>query len=92
MLTGFRAGEDSRRPRLERVGDPDDVRERDIALASLDCAVVGAVEAALERERFLGDALFLAYGTDRVAECEVCWRESEDGGSFPICCSEVHGR
>jgi hypothetical protein len=36
MLSGFRAGEDSRRPRLERVGDPDDVRERDVALAGRD--------------------------------------------------------
>jgi hypothetical protein len=56
---------------LECFGDPGDVREGDVALASLDRAVVGAVEAALEREGFLGDALILAYGADRVCGCCV---------------------
>lgn len=88
----FRPREDRGRWCFEGVGDPDDVGEGDVALASLDCAVIGAIEAALERERFLGDALFLAYGAYRVAECEVRWRESGDGGSFLNCCIEVHGR
>src|ERR1700733_10518962 len=63
----FGAGEDGREWRVECLGDPDDVREGDVALASLDGSVVGAVEAALQREGFLGDALFFAYGADRVA-------------------------
>jgi len=74
ILSGFGAGEDGRQGRVECLGDPDDVRERDVALASLDGSVVGAIEAALQREGFLGDALLLACGADRIAERDVCWR------------------
>jgi hypothetical protein len=70
----FCAVEQHRRTDFERFGDPEDVCERDVALATLDRTEVRAVQAALQREGFLGDALLLADGTDRVAECDVCWR------------------
>ena len=88
----FCAVKQNRRADFERLGDPKDVCERNVPLAALDGTEVGAVQAALQRKGFLGDALLLADGTDRVAECDVCWRESGDGGSFPACCTEVHGR
>lgn len=44
----------------ERVGDLVDGGEAGVALAALHAAVVGAVDPALQRERLLGDAAFLA--------------------------------
>lgn len=43
----------------EGVGDLDDAGEAGVALSALHAAVVGAVDAALERECLLGDAALL---------------------------------
>ncbi len=56
---------------LERVGDLEDVGQARVQLAALDTPDVGAVQAALQRQGFLGDASLAAQLADRFAEGEM---------------------
>ena len=72
-----RAREDRGGWHFKRAGDLEDVRERDVALAALDVAVVASVQPALERELFLGYAL--SFRSSRTAAPKAAWDgESED--------------
>src|ERR1039458_4612388 len=56
-------------------GELGDVGEGDVALASLDAAVVAAAEAALERESFLGDVALQVQLAQCLSESGVDGRE-----------------
>jgi hypothetical protein len=49
-------GDEARGGDLERLGETNDVLERDVAAATLDAAYVGAIEAGDVREFLLGES------------------------------------
>jgi len=80
---GLGASVKGRRWKVEGVGQAGDVGERDVALASLDAAVVAAIDPRLEGEPFLGDAALLAQFAQSVAEGGVDGRECGHADSLP---------
>ena len=80
---GLGASVKGRRWKVEGVGQAGDVGERDVALASLDPAVVAAIDSGLERKPFLRDAALLAQLAQRVAEGGVDGRERSHADSLP---------
>lgn len=72
-----------RRRKVEGVCDLVDVGESKVALAALDAAVVAAIQSALERKPFLGDAAFRAQLAQRVPERGMDGRESGHANSLP---------
>ena len=68
---------------FKRGGDLEDVGQAWVALAALDAADVGAVEAAFVCESFLGYAALGANLADRVPERSVSWGANRHQRSFP---------
>ena len=71
---------DLRGGHFESGGDLEDVGERNVALAALDCSEVAAIQPALESKLFLRDAALLARLADGRTEERVVGRKGGHSG------------